>query len=153
MFALSPRPFWGWRRLLLRGFGARIGANVHIHPSVRIAIPWMLSIGEDSAIGDRAILYSLGPISIGTRATISQYAHLCAGDHDYRRADFPLLKPPIAIGDEVWICADAFIGPGVSVGTGAIIGARAVVNCDVPERLIVAGNPARPLRQRPKTRT
>lgn len=142
-FALSPRPFWGWRRGLLRAFGATVGRDVRIHPTVKIAIPWTLSLGDEVGIGDGAILYSLGIISIGPRTTISQYAHICAGSHDHRRAEFPLTKPTITIGADVWVCADAFIGPGVKVGDRAIVGARAVAMRDVELGSIVGGNPAK----------
>jgi len=148
LFALSPRPAWAWRRALLRLFGARIGRHVHIYPSVRITIPWNLSIGEYTAVGDRAILYSLGPIHVGERATISQGAHLCAGTHDWRDPGMPLLKTPVTIGSDAWVCADAFIGPTVAVGDRAIVGARAVVMKDVPQCAIVAGNPATLIRLR-----
>lgn len=143
LFRLSPRPyFWGWRRIILRSFGAKISRDAHIHPAVKIAIPWNLDVGEGAAVGDRAILYSLGPIRIGARTTISQGAHLCAGSHDWRDPSMPLLKPPIEIGADVWICADAFIGPDVKIEDGVIVGARAVVVKDVAARMIVAGNPA-----------
>lgn len=147
-FALSPRLCWSWRVTLLRLFGARVGRQVHIFPTVRIAIPWNIDIGDFAAIGDGAILYSLGHIKIGARSTISQYAHLCAGTHDYRAAEFTLIKSPITIGDGVWVCADAFVGPGVQVGAGAIVAARAVVIHDVADRTIVAGNPACPVKTR-----
>lgn len=143
LFALSPRPLWGWRRALLRLFGAEVGRAVHVYPSVRITMPWHLVLDEGCAVGDRAILYALGPIRIGARATVSQGAHLCAGTHDWRDPARPLLKPPVTIGADAWICADAFVGPGVTVGPGAIAGARAVVMKDVPADAIVAGNPAR----------
>lgn len=152
LFAWTPRPLWGWRRMVLRAFGAHIGREVHIYPSVRIAVPWNVAIGDEAAVGDRAILYSLGRISIGPQATISQGAHLCAGTHDYRRADMPLVKAPVAVGAGAWICADAFVGPGVSVGDRAIVGARAVAVGDVPAGKIVAGNPARVIRDRPVAR-
>lgn len=148
LFVLSPRPLWGWRRWLLRLFGARIGNDVHIYPSVRITIPWNLTVGGQSAIGDRAIVYALGLVRLGERVTISQGAHLCAGTHDWRQPDRPLLKPPIFIGDDAWICADAFVGPGVTVGQGAIVGARAVAMKDVPPGSIVVGNPARALERK-----
>lgn len=148
VFALSPRPFWGWRRMLLRLTGARVGQGVHIHPSVRITIPWNLTLGNDTSVGDRAILYALGPITIGERATISQGAHLCAGSHDWRDPTMPLTKPPIVVGDEAWICADAFIGPGVNVGDRAIVGARGVVMSDVDPDAVVVGNPARLIKRR-----
>jgi putative colanic acid biosynthesis acetyltransferase WcaF len=115
---------------------------------VRITIPWNLEVGDEAAIGDRVILYALGPIRIGRQATISQLAHLCAGTHDFTRPDMPLVKLPIEIGEGAWICADAFIGPGVVVGTRAVAGARAVVMKDVEPGVIVVGNPARPSRKR-----
>lgn len=145
-FRFSPRIFWGWRRQMLRLFGARIGKQVHIYPSVNILIPWNLTLKDSSAIGDRVILYALGPINIGARATISQGAHLCAGTHDISVPERTLLKSPIFIGDDAWVCADAFVGPGVVVGEGAIVGARAVAVKNVPANTIVAGNPARQIR-------
>lgn len=150
LFSCSPRLLWGWRRVLLRLFGARIGHGVRIFPSARIAIPWNLTIGEQATIGDRVILYALGPLSIGKGATISQGVHLCGGTHDYRRADFPLIKSSVSIGDGAWVCADAFIGPDVTVSDHAIVGARSVVVKDVPARTIVAGNPARHVGGRPE---
>lgn len=149
-FAISPRPFWAWRRFLLRAFGARIGRNVRLHPTVRITMPWNITIGDETSVGDCAILYSLGQIKIASNVTISQYAHLCAGTHDYRIADFPLVKAPIVIGDGAWICADAFVGPDVTVGARSIVGARAVVMKDVVPDVIVSGNPARFLGVRPE---
>jgi putative colanic acid biosynthesis acetyltransferase WcaF len=143
LFALSPRPLWGWRRLLLRMFGARVEQGVHVFPSVRINIPWNLTLSDSCAVGDRAILYALGAIHIGARATVSQGAHLCAGTHDIKDPARPLLKLPILIGNDAWVCAEAFIGPGVVVGEGAIVGARAVAMKNVPGNAIVAGNPAR----------
>ncbi|UOM36755.1 putative colanic acid biosynthesis acetyltransferase [Acuticoccus sp. I52.16.1] len=143
LFRLTPRPLWAVRTALLQAFGARVGHNVQIHPTVKIAIPWNLSIGDRAGIGDRAILYALGPITIGADATISQGAHLCAGTHDFRDAAMPLLKPPIIIGAGAWVCADAFVGPNVSVGELAVLGARSVAMRDVPAGAIAAGNPAR----------
>lgn len=147
LFAWSPRPFWSWRRQILRLFGARIGDEVHIYPTVRVTMPWNLTIGSQSAVGDNAILYALGPISLGSRVTISQGSHLCAGTHDWTAPDRPLLKPPIVIEDDTWICADAFVGPGVTIGKSAIVGARAVVMKDVVSGNVVAGNPARILKK------
>lgn len=149
LFRCTPRPMWAWRRWILRMFGAHIGRNVHVYPSVRIAIPWNLTIAEDCAVGDGAILYALGSIRLGRGVTISQFAHLCAGTHDYRLADLPVVKSEIVIEPGVWVCADAFIGPDVTVGELSIVAARAVVVKDVPPRCIVAGNPARRMADRP----
>jgi putative colanic acid biosynthesis acetyltransferase WcaF len=142
LFRYSPRQMWIWRRAILRLFGATVSHDVHIYPSVRIAIPWTLTVGEASAIGDKAIIYSLGPIMIGNQVTISQHVHLCAGSHEHQDPAMPLVKPAICIGDGAWICADSFIGPGVIVGPGSVVGARAVVTKNVAENYIVAGNPA-----------
>ena len=142
LLSWSPRPAWGWRNAILRLFGAEIGTDVRIDPSVRIAIPWNLVIGNEVGIGARAELYSLGPITIGASATISQNAHLCAGSHDFRSPDMLLTKSPIVVGAGAWVCADAFVGPGVTLGDFAVVGARAVVVRDVAASLIVAGNPA-----------
>lgn len=145
---LSPRPFFGWRRFVLRLFGADIGPNVHVYSTTQVYMPWNLRVGAWSAIGEDVLIYNLGLVTIGERATISHRAHVCAGTHDYRRPDLPLIKPPVHIGDQAWICADAFVGPGVHVGEGAIVGAAAVATRDVAPWMIVAGNPAKPVKQR-----
>jgi putative colanic acid biosynthesis acetyltransferase WcaF len=150
LFSCSPKLFWGWRRLLLRLFRAKIGNGVRIFPSVRIMIPGNLTIEDNATIGDRVILYALGPLRIGKRAIVSQGAHLCGGTHDHRCADFPLVKSSITIGEAVWVCADAFIGPDVMVGDHAVVGARSVVMKDVVAKTIVAGNPARHVGDRPE---
>jgi putative colanic acid biosynthesis acetyltransferase WcaF len=141
LFRFSPRIFWGWRVMLLRLFGAQIGRGVHVYPSVRITMPWQLCIGAQAAVGDRVILYALGEIHIGARATLSQNAHLCAGSHDWRNPARPLLTTPIWIDDDAWVCADAFVGPGVRIGARAILGARAVAMKDLPASSIGVGNP------------
>lgn len=148
LFRRSFHNWYLWRRVLLRCFGAKIGKNVRVRPTVRVEIPWRLDIDSDVAIGDFAILYSLGTIRIGRGATISQYAHLCAGTHDYTKPEFPLVCPPITIGEDCWVAADAFVGPDVTIGDRAIVGARATVVKDVPAGQIVGGNPARVLKQR-----
>ncbi|MCW5550903.1 MAG: putative colanic acid biosynthesis acetyltransferase [Verrucomicrobiae bacterium] len=148
LFRFSPRPCFGWRRFVLRCFGAHIGRDVNLYPSTRIYFPWNLTVGDWSAIGEEAFVYNLGPVVLGQKVTVSHRAHLCAGTHDYTLADLPLQKPPISIGDEAWNCADAFIGPGVRVGESAVVGARAVVMKAVEPWTVVAGNPARFVKKR-----
>jgi putative colanic acid biosynthesis acetyltransferase WcaF len=113
-----------------------------------IKIPWNLELGEGSAIGAGVIIYNLGKVSIGRNVTISQYSHLCAGTHDYHDRAFPLVKATIRIDDNVWVCAGAFVGPNVTVGASAIVGACAVVVKDVAVSTVVGGNPARTLKMR-----
>ena len=148
LFRFSPRPCFAWRRFLLRCFGAKLGRNVHVYPSAMIYFPWNLEAGDESAIGEYAYIYNLGRVTIGARATISHRAHLCAGTHDHTKSAFPLLRPPIFIGDQSWVCADAFVGPGVTIGEGAIVGAGAVVTKDVAPWMIAIGNPARAIKRR-----
>ena len=148
LFRWSPRPLFGWRRFVLRCFGASVGEGVNIYSSATIYFPWNLEIGDWSSIGERAMIYNLGPITIGEQVTVSQQAHLCAGTHDHTDPAMPLVKPPITVHDQVWICADAFVGPYVTVGEGAVVGARAVAVKDVPEWTIVGGNPARSIKKR-----
>lgn len=143
LLRLSPRPFFAWRRAVLRLFGARVGEQVHVYPTARIAMPWNVEIGDWAAIGDDVLIYSLGTVRIGAHATISYRAHLCAGTHDFSDPELRLLKPPIDIGAGAWLGTEAFVGPGVTVGAGAIVGARAVVVKNVAPCEIVAGNPAR----------
>ncbi len=148
LFRYSPRPMFGWRRLLLRIFGARIGSKVNVYNSATIYMPWNLEIGDWSSIGEYTFIYNLGKVVIGRYCTVSHRAHLCAGSHDYADPSMPLLKPPITVGDQAWVCADAYIGPGVTIGEGAVVGARAVVVKDVPPWTIVAGNPAKEVKSR-----
>ncbi len=148
LFRCSPGNFYVWRAMLLRLFGAKLGDQVHIRPSVRIIIPWHLQIDDHTAVGDFAILYSLGRIKIGKYVTISQYAHLCAGSHETRTRAMTLTTAPITLGDDVWIAADAFVGPGVTVGDRTVVGARASVFSNVGPDLIVGGNPAKVLKAR-----
>ena len=133
---------------MLRLFGAQVGKNVHVYASATIYFPWNLTIDDDSSIGEWALIYNLGKVTIGKRTTISQRVHLCAGSHDYRDPAMPLLKLPIEVGDEVWVCADAFLGPGVHVASRAIVGASAVVMKDVTGGDIVGGNPAKLIKRR-----
>jgi acetyltransferase-like isoleucine patch superfamily enzyme/glycosyltransferase involved in cell wall biosynthesis len=148
IFRLSFHNWYGFRARWLRLFGASIGHGVAIRPTVNIEVPWMIEVEDDATIGDHAILYSLGKIHVGKRSIISQYAHLCAGTHDYADHTFRLLRTPVTIGDDVWIGADAFIGPGVNVGSLSVVGARSSTYKDLPEHQVCVGNPAKAIKER-----
>ena len=148
LFRWSPHPMYAWRAMLLRMFGAQLGEAVLIRPSASITIPWNLTMGDHAVVGDHAILYCLGKVAIGKWATVSQYAHLCAGTHDATSRHMYLLTPSIVLGDDSWVAADAFVGPGVTVGDRAIVGARASVFSDVPPDMVVGGNPAKVIKPR-----
>jgi len=148
LFQYSPKPLHAWRSFLLRCFGAKVGQGVHVYPKVKIWAPWNLELSDECGIGNGVILYSQDKIRIGRRTVISQGAHLCAGTHDYSKSGFPLVTMPIDIGDNVWIATEAFVHPGITIGKGCIIGARAVVTGDMPEEMICAGHPCKPIKAR-----
>ncbi|WP_206241986.1 putative colanic acid biosynthesis acetyltransferase [Novosphingobium terrae] len=149
LFRLSPQPLYGWRRFLLSAFGAKVGQGVIIRPSARVTYPWKVTLGDHCWIGDDAELYSLGPITVGAHAVVSQRSYICAGTHDYEDITFPLVARPVVIEAEAWVATGCFVAPGVTVGRGAIVAATSTVTRDVPPGMIVAGAPAQVLRERP----
>ena len=148
IFQLAPRPFGALRVALLRLSGARIGARCHLEPGIRILMPWNLEFGDDVAIGREVEFLNFAPVRIDSMTVVSQHSYLCTGTHDYTHPHFPLKFSPIVIGSECWIAARAFIGPGVKIGNGTVIGACAVVTRDMPPWMICAGNPCQPIKPR-----
>jgi len=148
LFGLSPQPCYGWRRFLLSVFGAKVGRGVLIRSSARVTYPWKVNFGDYCWIGDNAEIYSLGPITIGAHAVISQRSYICAGSHDFNDITFPLVARPVIIEPEVWVATRCFVAPGVTIGRGALVAAQSTVLTDVPAGMIVAGSPARMVRER-----
>jgi putative colanic acid biosynthesis acetyltransferase WcaF len=153
-FRWSPRTLHGWRARLLTLFGAIIPepSQVVIFPCARITFPWKLTLEPRSMVGREVIIYNLAPVTLRYGANLSQRVHLCAGSHDFTRWSMPLDARPIEIGRNAWIAAETFVGPGVTIGELAVIGARSVVVRDQPARMVSAGNPCRPLKPRPEPR-
>jgi putative colanic acid biosynthesis acetyltransferase WcaF len=149
-FRLSPTVLHGWRRLLLRAFGARIAPGARPYPRARIWAPWNLVMEAHSCIADDVDCYCVAAVTIGTRATVSQYSYLCSASHDYRDPAMPLIVAPIVIEAHAWVAADVFVGPGVKIGEGAVVGARSTVVQDVAPWTVVAGSPAVARGSRPK---
>lgn len=147
-FRLSPQVAYGLRRRILRLFGAKVGAGVLVRPSVTVTYPWKVSIGDNAWIGDDVVLYSLGEIEIGANAVVSQRSYLCAGTHDYTKPDFPISGPKIKIGSEAWVAANVFVGPGVTIGDGAVVGACSSVFEDMPAGMVCLGSPCKPAKPR-----
>ena len=146
MFFLSQMKFL--RNLLLRIFGAKLTLGVMVYPSCRIFAPWNLSIGKYSCIGPNTTIYNKAPIVIGENCVISQGAYLCTASHDISKKSHDLITKPIIIKNRAWVAAEAFIGPGVTIGEGAVVGARAAVFKDVEPWTVVGGNPARVIKKR-----
>ena len=148
MFRPTPPAMHAWRCWLLRRFGAHIAPDCHVYSEARIWAPWNLKMASKACLGPRVNCYCMAPVELGERAVVSQGVHLCTGSHYYNLISFPLFAKPITIGSDAWICTEAFVGPGVTVGDGAVIGARAVVIRSQPRWMVCAGNPARPLKAR-----
>lgn len=148
LFKPSPRPFHEWRSFLLRCFGAKIGKGCHVYPHAKIWAPWNLVMSDYAGMADDVNCYSMAVVSLGKKVVVSQGTYLCTGTHDYEDASFQLYAKPIYIGDNAWLCAESFIHPGVTIGEGAIIGARSMVTKDMPAWTVCAGNPCKSIKPR-----
>jgi putative colanic acid biosynthesis acetyltransferase WcaF len=145
----TPPPFHLWRVLMLKSFGARVSLSAHVYASVDVWAPWNLEIHPYGSLGRGVRCYNIAKVSIGYKATVSQGAYLCTGSHNYRDPAFPLIAKPLSIGARAWICADAFVGPGVNVGEGAVLAAAGVAFRDLDKWTVYSGNPAVARRARP----
>jgi putative colanic acid biosynthesis acetyltransferase WcaF len=148
LFRSSPTPCFWWRRRVLELFGARMELGTKVYPSTRIWAPWNLRMSDGSCLGPSVNCYNVASVEVGIQATVSEGSFLCTASHAIHEPDFALTGAPIRIGDGAVIFAEAFIGPGVTVAEGAVVGARAVVFRDVAAYRIVAGNPGRDIGQR-----
>lgn len=144
----SPVPLHGWRRFLLQRFGAKLARTARVYPSAVVWYPPNLEMGAHAVMGPGVICYCMDRIVIGDYAIVSQRAHLCGGTHDPDDPHFQLQPKPVIIGNNAWVASEAFIGPGVTVGEGALVGARGVAVKNIPAWEIWAGNPARKIRDR-----
>jgi putative colanic acid biosynthesis acetyltransferase WcaF len=148
LYRPSPRVMHGWRRFLLRIFGARLGVGVRPYPSSRVWAPWNLEMGDHACLGDGVDCYSVDKISIGRYATVSQYSFLCTASRDYSSIEMPLVVGRILIGERAWVAADVFVAPGVTIGEGSVVTARSSVFSDVSPWVVARGNPARAVKSR-----
>ena len=148
LFRWSPPRCDGWRRWLLRWFGAQVASDARIDPSVVVRFPWNLRLGADTCIDHNVVLDCIGPIEIREGTRISQYTMLCSGTHEYERSDMRVRSHQITIGRDVWLAADVFVGPNVHVGDRTIVGARSGIFRDLPPDVVAVGSSAKPLKPR-----
>jgi putative colanic acid biosynthesis acetyltransferase WcaF len=146
----TPPPLHPWRRLLLRLFGAKIASTARIYGSARVWYPPHLEMGEYSVMGWQTNCYCQAKVTLEDYANVAQRAFLCAGTHDINDEHFQLITKPIVIKRHAWLAADVFVGPGVTVGEGAVIGARGVAFKDLEPWTVYIGNPLRELKRRRK---
>ena len=147
-FRPSPVVLHGWRRMILRCFGAKVARSAHPYPTCKVWAPWNLEMDERSCLGPSVNCYNVDTVALGPGAIVSQFCHICTASHDFESDDFPLVTAPISIGKGAWVAADAFVGPGVDVGDEAVVLARSVVTKDVGKGTVVGGHPAAFIRQR-----
>jgi putative colanic acid biosynthesis acetyltransferase WcaF len=152
-WTLLARPFpkstcMCWKRFLLRSFGGKIADTANIYATANVFMPWNLEMRAHSCLASGVDCYNAAPVIIGVHATVSQRCYLCTASHNISSSRHEQTESPILIEDKAWIAAEAFIGPGVTIGEGAIVGARAAVFKDVTAWTVVGGNPARFLKNR-----
>lgn len=152
VFFLSPIPWPAeLRSILLRWFGATVGSRVYWKPRVNIHFPWKLTVGDHCWVGEEVCIYNFEPVTIGSHCCLSQRVMVCCGNHDYRRPDMAYRNAPITLADGVWIGAQSFLGPGLTVGVDTDVAAGSVVTSDLPAGLVCQGNPCIAVRRRWKT--
>jgi putative colanic acid biosynthesis acetyltransferase WcaF len=141
-------PFSGFKVWLLRQFGATIGTGVRIKPGVRVKFPWRLTIGDHCWIGEDVWIDNIAPITLESHVCLSQAVFLCTGNHSWSDPSFTWISQPIHLAQGSWIAAKAMVGPGVTVGAGAVLCLGSVTGKSLEPMTIYAGNPAQPIRQR-----
>ena len=148
LFSTSPQIMFGWRRFLLRCFGAKIGKKVLIRPSVKTTYPWNLSIGDYSWIGDEVVLYSLGKIEIGDHTVISHRSFICTASHKYNVSEFSIYSETVRVGAQCWLATDVYVAPGLSIEDGVVVGARSTVLSGLKGYKVYVGSPAKYVKDR-----
>lgn len=149
----TPPQLHRWRRLVLIAFGARLGPGARIYGSARIWLPANLELGENALIGPGVHLYNQGRIVIGARSVVSQGAHICASSHDISDPHFQLIIRRVTIGDNCWVAAEAFVGPGITMGDGSVLAARGALFENAADWTVYRGNPASAIRKRDMRQT
>ncbi|PXA03671.1 putative colanic acid biosynthesis acetyltransferase [Coraliomargarita sinensis] len=148
LFRPSPRPFFAWRRLLLRMFGASVQSSALIYSSARIWAPWQLRMEAGSCLGDFVDCYNVAPVQLKQGAVVSQYSFLCTATHDFDDPAHPLMTAPITLERRSWVAADVFVAPGVTIAEGSVVLARSTVLKDTEAWMVLGGVPLRKIRER-----
>lgn len=146
--------FRKWRIALLRMFGAKVEWDANVYASVKVWAPWMLQMGHQACLGPEVICYNQDWVVLEDEAVVSQYSYLCTAGHDVNMmntADKSLITAPIILKCKSWIGARSFIGMGVEIGEGAVVGATASVYKSVEPWSVVGGNPCKIIKMRKLT--
>jgi putative colanic acid biosynthesis acetyltransferase WcaF len=151
LYRTSPRPFHAWRSMLLRAFGAKVGAKCHFYPGSKVWAPWNLRCEDRVTLADGAEVYNPSPSFFGSHAIVSQGAYVCGATHLYNEPEFRLVSFEMRIGAYAWICARAMVSPGVNVGVGAVLGLGSVATKDLEPFGVYTGNPASKVKDRERS--
>jgi putative colanic acid biosynthesis acetyltransferase WcaF len=128
------------RPTLLRIFGSSIGRRVIIRRGTRVHFPWNLEIGDDCWIGEEVWFINHEKIKIGSNVCISQRSIICSGGHDSRSASLEYAHKPVVIKDGAWVCLDAKVLPGVTIGECSVVSAGEIIRKSVPDySMLIAG--------------
>lgn len=137
-----------WKIILINIFGGNVSKKATVYSSVKIYAPWNLEMHDFSCLAPEVDCYNVDRIIIGAHSTVSQKSYLCTASHDVTKSSNPLTTAPIIIKDQVWIGADVYLGMGVTVEQGSVVGARSSVYKDVKSWEIIGGNPAKFIKKR-----
>jgi len=133
------------RPIILRFFGATVGTGVSIRRGVRIHFPWNLEIGDNCWIGEEVWLINHEKITIGSDVCISQRSIICSGGHDYRSSTLEYAHKSVTIKDGAWVCLDAKVLPGVTIGECSVVSAGEIVRKSLPDYSMLVGGQVRPI--------
>ncbi len=142
LYRASPPPFYAWRAMLLRLFGAAIGSGCRFYPSGKIWAPWNLVAEDCCTLADHAEIYNPSLLYMESHCIVSQHAYICGASHDYNHPDFPMISCPMRLGAYSWICARASVSPGVHVAEGAVLGLASLAVSDLKPWKVYSGSPA-----------
>jgi acetyltransferase-like isoleucine patch superfamily enzyme len=147
---LSLAFFFGFRRLLLRATGSRVGTKTTVHRNVVFFSFGKFSVGANSTINYGCYLDNRAGINIGNNVNISHNTKIYTLGHDIDDPMSHTVGKQVVIKDDVWIFPNVMIMPGVTVGKGAVIYPGSVVTRAIEDYSIVGGNPAKHIRFRNK---
>ena len=131
------------RILILRLWGAKIGKRLVLRKRVKVHFPWNLEIGDDCWIGEEVWFINHEKITIGSNVCISQRSIICSGGHDYRSASLAFAHKPVVIKDGAWVCLDAKVLPGVTIGECSVVSAGEIVRRSLPDYLMLVDGQVR----------
>lgn len=141
-------PFYRFKTIILRSFGASIGSNFVIKPNVNIKYPWQLLVGNNVWIGEGCWIDNLVKVELGDNVCVSQGALLLTGNHNYSKQTFDLITKSISVKEGAWIGAKAIVCPGIICESHSVLSVGSIATTNLNAFTIYSGIPAQPIRER-----